>query len=341
MFIDRAKIFIKSGDGGNGVVSFRREKFVPKGGPNGGDGGKGGDIIFKASAQLTTLIDFTYKRHFKAERGNHGEGALRTGKSGKDIVVVVPCGSILKDEETGEVIAELLKDKEEKVILRGGDGGRGNNHFKNSTNQAPRKAEPGYSGKEAWIILELKLIADAGLVGFPNAGKSTLISSISAAKPKIADYPFTTLIPNLGIVRYKEHESFVVADIPGIIEGASEGKGLGIQFLKHIERTRVLVFLIDSTQLAGKTTKKDFMKEYNVLLKELKSFSKSLLEKPRILCFSKCDAIDEDLKKKLIKMKTTETKLVISSVAQENLDVLKDKIWEKIVSVNKAEGIDD
>ncbi|CAN5446247.1 GTPase ObgE [soil metagenome] len=333
MFIDRAKIFIKSGDGGNGVVSFRREKFVPKGGPNGGDGGKGGDIIFKASSQLTTLIDFTYKRHFKGGRGNHGEGGLRTGKGGKDEVIKVPCGSILKNEETGEVMAELLKDGEEIVVLRGGDGGRGNNHFKNSTNQAPRTAEIGYPGKEAWAILELKLIADAGLVGFPNAGKSTLISSISAAKPKIADYPFTTLIPNLGIVRYKEHESFVVADIPGIIEGASEGKGLGIQFLKHIERTKVLVFLIDSTQLIGKTTKKDFLKEYKVLLNELKSFSKNLLEKPRILCFSKSDAIDEDLKKKLIKIKTDEKKLLISSVSKENLDELKDLIWEMLESV--------
>lgn len=333
MFIDRAKIFIKSGDGGNGVVSFRREKFVPKGGPNGGDGGKGGDIIFRASSQLTTLIDFTYKRHFVAGKGDHGEGALRTGRGGKDEVIVVPCGSIIRNEETGDILAELLKNGQEIVVLRGGDGGRGNNHFKNSTNQAPRTAETGYSGKETWAILELKLIADAGLVGFPNAGKSTLISSISAAKPKIADYPFTTLIPNLGIVRYKEHESFVVADIPGIIEGASTGKGLGIQFLKHIERTKVLVFLIDSTQLIGKTTKKDFLKEYKILLSELKSFSENLLEKPRILCFSKSDAIDEDLKKKLTKMKTDEKKLLISSVSNENLDELKDLIWEMLESI--------
>ena len=335
MFIDRAKIFLKSGDGGNGVVSFRREKFVPKGGPNGGDGGKGGDIIFRASSQLTTLIDFTYKRHFKAGKGDAGEGALRTGKGGKDELIVVPCGSILKNEETGEVMAELLYDKQEIVVLRGGDGGRGNNHFKNSTNQAPRTAETGYPGKEAWVILELKLIADAGLVGFPNAGKSTLISSISAAKPKIADYPFTTLIPNLGIVRYKENDSFVVADIPGIIEGASDGKGLGIQFLKHIERTKVLVFLIDSTSLIGKTTKKDFLKEYKILLNELESFSEALLDKPRILCFSKADAIDDDLKKKLIKMKTDETKLLISSVSNYNLDELKDLIWEKLETLNK------
>jgi len=330
MFLDHAKIFIKSGDGGNGVISFRREKFVPKGGPNGGDGGRGGDIIFKASAQLSTLIDFSYKRHYKAARGKHGEGGLKTGKDAEDVIIMVPMGSIIKDEDTGEILADLTKDGEEKIVLKGGRGGRGNNHFKTSTIQAPRYAENGREGKEANVIIELKLIADAGLVGFPNAGKSTLISKISAAKPKIADYPFTTLIPNLGIVRYKEYDSFVVADIPGIIEGASDGKGLGIQFLKHIERTRVLLFLIDSTNLLDATTKKQYLKEYDTLLKELKNYSRELLNKPRIVCFTKIDAITEELKKKLQKMKMDETKILISSVSGEGLDTLKDLIWDKI-----------
>ncbi|MEO8666802.1 MAG: GTPase ObgE, partial [Ignavibacteria bacterium] len=266
MFLDYAKIFIKSGAGGNGCVSFRREKFVPKGGPNGGDGGKGGDIIFKATSQLSTLMDFRYKAHHRAESGTPGQGGLKTGGGGKDELILVPRGSIIKDFESGEVLAELLTDGQEAVLLPGGRGGKGNNHFKTSTNQAPRTAQKGEEGKEATILIELKLIADIGLVGFPNAGKSTLISKISDAKPKIADYPFTTLIPNLGIVRYKEYDSFVVADIPGIIEGASSGKGLGIRFLKHIERTRILLFLIDSTKLDDEDTKKEILKDYDTLL---------------------------------------------------------------------------
>lgn len=327
MFLDYAKIYAKSGDGGNGCVSFRREKFVPKGGPNGGDGGKGGDVIFKASSQLSTLIDFRYRAHYKAERGHHGEGALKTGKNGKDIIIRVPCGSIIKDFETGKVLHELLKDGDEKVILKGGRGGKGNTHFKNSTNQAPRKAQPGEAGQEKTLQVELKLIADAGLVGFPNAGKSTLISKISSAKPKIANYAFTTLTPNLGIVRYKEYDSFVVADIPGIIEGASSGKGLGFQFLRHIERTRILLFLIDATNLDGAKTKKEFMKDYEILLKELKTYEAHLLDKPRIICFTKTDAITEELKKKLSRMKSKEQKILISSVSGENLEELKTMIW--------------
>ncbi len=336
MFLDHAKIYAKSGDGGNGCVSFRREKFVPKGGPNGGDGGKGGDVIFRASSQLSTLIDFRYKAHYKAERGHHGEGALKTGKNGKDILIRVPCGSIIKDFDSGKVLYELLKDGEEKIVLKGGRGGKGNTHFKNSTNQAPRKAQPGEPGQEKTLQIELKLIADAGLVGFPNAGKSTLISKISSAKPKIADYAFTTLTPNLGIVRYKEYDSFVVADIPGIIEGASSGKGLGIQFLRHIERTRILLFLIDATNLDETKTRKEFLKDYSILLKELKTYEAHLIDKPGIICFTKADAVSDELKKKLARMKTKEPKIIISSVSGENLEELKTMIWNLLQKTKES-----
>lgn len=330
MFLDHAKIYIKSGDGGNGCVSFRREKFVPKGGPNGGDGGKGGDIIFKATSQLSTLVDFRYKAHYKAQRGEHGMGSLKTGKNGNNEVILVPCGSIIKDSETGKVLAELLVNGQEVLLLKGGRGGKGNNHFKNSTNQAPRIAQKGEKGIEETVVIELKLIADVGLVGFPNAGKSTLISKISSAKPKIADYAFTTLVPNLGIVKYGEYESFVVADIPGIIEGASSGKGLGIQFLRHIERTRLLLFMIDATNLTNAKLKKEFLRDYDTLLKELKKYEADLLDKPRILCFTKIDAVSEELITKLKKLKTNEEKILISSVTGENLKELKDMIWRKL-----------
>lgn len=330
MFLDHAKIYIRSGDGGNGCVSFRREKYVPKGGPNGGDGGRGGDIIFKASSQLSTLVDFRYKSHYKAQRGEHGMGSLKTGKNGKDELILVPCGSIIKNSETGEVLAELLTNDQEVKLLKGGRGGKGNNHFKNSTNQAPRIAQPGEKGIEETVLIELKLIADVGLVGFPNAGKSTLISKISSAKPKIADYAFTTLVPNLGIVKYGEYESFVVADIPGIIEGASSGKGLGIQFLRHIERTRLLLFMIDATNLTNAKLKKEFLKDYDTLLKELKKYEADLLDKPRIICFTKIDAVTDELKSKLTKMKMKEDKILISSVTGENLKELKDVIWNKL-----------
>lgn len=328
MFIDYAKISIKAGDGGNGCVSFRREKYVPKGGPNGGDGGDGGSIIFKASSQLSTLIDFRYRKHYKAGRGKHGLGGDKTGKSGDDEIIMVPCGSVLKDFETGKVVAELLIDGEEKIILKGGMGGRGNTHFKSATHQAPRIAENGKPGGEMMVVIELKLIADVGLVGFPNAGKSTLISKISSAKPKIADYPFTTLIPNLGIVKYREYDSFVMADIPGIIEGASSGKGLGIQFLRHIERTRLLVFLIDTTEFID--TEKGFLKTYKTLLKELENYEVHLLDKPKIICFTKIDAIPDKLKKKIARVKTDIDKIMISSITGENLDKLKDLIWKKL-----------
>lgn len=328
MFLDYAKIYIKSGDGGNGCVSFRREKYVPRGGPNGGDGGKGGDIIFKASSQLSTLIDFRYKAHYRAGRGQHGQGGDKTGKNAGDVIIKVPCGSVIKDFETGGELAELLLDGEKKIILKGGKGGKGNTHFKTSTNQAPRTAEKGKPGEEKTIIIELKLIADVGLVGFPNAGKSTLISKISSAKPKIADYPFTTLVPNLGIVKYRDYDSFVVADIPGIIEGASSGKGLGIQFLRHIERTSLLLFFIDATKFSGQ--EKNFLKEYKTLLKELENYEADLLDKPRILCFTKTDAITDKLKTKLTKVKTDIDKILISSITGENLNKLKDIIWKNL-----------
>lgn len=333
MFLDYVKISVKSGDGGRGCVSFRREKYVPKGGPNGGDGGKGGDVIFRATNSLSTLIDFRYNRHYRARRGEHGQGGDKTGRNGKDCLVLVPCGSIVKDEETGEVLCELLADGDEEVILKGGRGGRGNTHFKSSTNRAPRYAEDGQPGIKKIVVIELKLIADVGLVGFPNSGKSTLISKISAAKPKIADYPFTTLVPNLGIVKYREYDSFVVADIPGIIRGASEGKGLGLQFLRHIERTRVLLFMID----ASAVNFEDAFDEYFVLLGELTNYSKILLKKPRILCFTKADTLTEDVLKELKKIisakktgKYKVDKIIISSISGMNLAELKDLIFKKL-----------
>lgn len=337
MFLDSAKINVRSGNGGNGCVSFRREKYVPKGGPNGGDGGRGGSIIFRATHQLSTLIDLRYKSHYKAGNGQHGQGALKTGKDGSDEIILVPCGSILKNAVTGRKIAELVRDGEETVILKGGKGGKGNNHFKTATNQAPRYAQPGQPGTELDLTIELKLIADVGLVGFPNAGKSTLISVISSAKPKIADYPFTTLVPNLGIVRYGEYNSFVVADIPGIIEGASSGKGLGIRFLRHIERTRMLLFLIDSTRILPPANKKECLNDYRILLKELEQYEANLLDKPRIICFTKIDAIDDALRSKLKRLKTEEEKILISSVSGENLGELREMIWTRLIKLKEEE----
>lgn len=329
MFIDYAKIKIRSGDGGNGCVSFRREKFVPKGGPNGGDGGNGGDVIFKGDRNLSTLLDFRYNRLFKGGRGVHGMGGDKTGKNGKDMIIKVPLGTVIKNAESDEIIGEVISAGEELVVAKGGRGGKGNTHFKTSTNRAPRMAQPGEKGTELEVIVELKLIADVGLVGFPNAGKSTLISRISAAKPKIADYPFTTLIPNLGIVKYGDYDSFVVADIPGIIEGASSGKGLGLQFLRHIERTRILLFMIDATKIDTGLIKKP-LDEFKVLLKELESYEADLIDKPRIICFSKVDSISDETKKLLEKVKSKVPVILISSVTGYNLDKLKDLIWEFI-----------
>ena len=261
-FIDLVKIYIKAGDGGAGHISFRREKYVPKGGPDGGNGGKGGDIIFIANKNLNTLLDFKYKRKFIAESGQPGGKAKRTGRNGKDIIIQVPVGTVIKDAETGEILCDFTEDKQQQIIAFGGKGGLGNAEFSTPTNQAPKYAQPGLPGEERWIFLELKLLADVGIVGFPNAGKSTLISVLSSAKPKIADYPFTTLVPNLGMVFVDDSKSFVIADIPGLIEGASEGKGLGLEFLRHIERTNLLIFLIDSTS-------EDIVRDYQILNKEL------------------------------------------------------------------------
>lgn len=335
MFIDYAKIFIKSGDGGNGCVSFRREKFVPRGGPNGGDGGNGGNVIFRATSNLGTLLDYRYNKHFRAKRGEHGQGGDKTGRNGKDIIVKVPMGTVVRNAETGTVLAELLEDKEEVIVLEGGKGGRGNVHFKSSTNQAPRIADKGRKGEEVEVILELKLIADVGLVGFPNAGKSTLISKISAAKPKIADYPFTTLIPNLGIVKYNEYDTFVVADIPGIIEGASSGKGLGIQFLRHIERTKILLFMVDATKLENEYIDSDPLSDYRLLLKELKNYSDEMLDKPRVICFTKIDSVFDETKQRIEDIKTDENVIMISALTGEHLKELKDLLWKKLETIKE------
>ena len=327
MFIDQATIYIKAGDGGNGVVSFRREKYIPKGGPDGGNGGNGGNIIFRADRQLTTLMDFRYRRRYIAEDGDRGQSSNKTGKSGNDTALRIPVGTMIKDAETNKTLADLLEHGDEVVIAKGGRGGRGNAEFATPTIQAPRKATKGTDGEERNIQLELKLLADVGLVGFPNAGKSTLISRISAAKPKIADYPFTTLIPNLGIVRYSEEKSFVVADMPGLIKGAHTGKGLGIEFLRHIERTRVLVFLIECTSENPKN-------QYETLVNELKSFNDTMLKKPQIVAVTKMDLADETIKKSLKKIKFTKKipLVFISAVTGEGLKDLVDEMWKKINS---------
>ncbi|MDY0043412.1 MAG: GTPase ObgE [Syntrophales bacterium] len=284
-FVDEAKIFVKAGDGGKGCVSFRREKFVPRGGPNGGDGGNGGDVIIRASANHRTLLDLKYNQHHKAQRGGHGEGSDRTGKKGEDLEVLVPVGTVVRDAEKSEIIDDLSEDGQYCIAAKGGMGGKGNAHFKSATNRAPRYAQNGVPGEERWIKLELKLLADVGIIGFPNVGKSTLISRISAAKPKIADYPFTTLAPILGVVELNEHKSFVIADIPGLIEGAHLGSGLGIQFLRHIERTSLLVHIIDISRQGCNSALQDF----EIINSELVSFSPAMIEKPQIVAISKID----------------------------------------------------
>lgn len=320
-FIDQIKIFCKSGNGGRGSSSFRREKFVPKGGPDGGDGGKGGDIILKGNSQLWTLLHLRYTKHLKAENGEGGQGSKKHGKNGKDVVIEVPLGTIAKSADNDNISIEILNHNEEKILLEGGIGGLGNVHFKTSTKQAPQYSQPGIQGIEEWINLELKVLADVGLVGFPNAGKSTLLSSISKAKPKIGDYPFTTLTPNLGVIPYKDNLSFIMADIPGIIEGASEGKGLGIRFLRHIERNSILLFMIPVTS--------EVDKEFKLLHKELKSYNKELLEKKIIIAVTKCDLLS---KKELKEMKFNlkQEIIKISSVTGYGLENLKDAIWKKI-----------
>jgi GTP-binding protein len=329
MFIDQAKIFVVAGNGGSGVVSFRREKFVPKGGPDGGDGGKGGNLIIQTDPNLHTLLDFRYRRNFKAQSGKHGQGANKTGRSGQDLIIRVPKGTLLKDNETEEVLTDLVDDNQQVIVARGGRGGRGNARFATSTNQTPRNAEPGEEGESRQILLELKLIADVGLVGLPNAGKSTLLSRLTAARPKIADYPFTTLAPNLGIVRYKEHLSFVMADIPGLIEGAHDGKGLGLDFLRHIERTKVLAFLIEYTS-------PDIFQDYQVLRNELDRYNPELLKRPSVIVLTKVDlAVDEEINVIERNNQLGIPLLKISALTGTGLDDLKNRLWELIQDVHR------
>lgn len=329
MFIDFARIKVKAGQGGSGCVSFRREKFVAKGGPNGGNGGRGGSVILVGDRNINTLIDFRYKKKFGAERGQHGMGSDKTGKKGKDIFVKIPLGTLVKDAESGEIFADIVDDNQQFVAAKGGRGGRGNARYVTSTNRAPREWEVGISGEEKFLELELKLIADIGLVGLPNAGKSTLLSVISSAKPKIADYPFTTLEPNLGIVQFTEYKSFVVADIPGLIEGAHEGKGLGHQFLRHIERTRALAFLVDSTDEKPKET-------FKALWSELKAHSSILVNKPYVILLTKSDISQPDKNKKSVKFK--EKTISISSVTGNNIDLIKKEFY---ILTEKAKELED
>ena len=321
-FIDYATIHVKAGNGGHGCVAFLREKFRPKGGPSGGDGGNGGNIIIKTDSNLSTLNDLTYNKKYIAKNGANGQGKNMHGKNGLDVILKVPVGTLVKDVETDRVLVDLDKNDITYIVAKGGNGGFGNARFKTQRNTAPRIANDGQKGEEKKIDLELKILADIGLVGFPNAGKSTLISKISNAKPRIADYPFTTLVPNLGIVKYHDYKSFVVADIPGLIRGASSGKGLGIQFLKHIERTKVLAFLIDASV-------ENIEKEYKVLLKELENYSKSLLEKPRILLITKIDLLEKNKKIKNIPQKIPVFN--ISSIANINLDKAINEMYNHIV----------
>ena len=323
-FVDYIKVYASSGKGGRGSAHLHREKFITKGGPDGGDGGRGGHIILRGSKDMWTLFHLKFKKHFRAEQGGDGSKSRSTGKDGTDVYVDVPLGTIVRDSETSEIIFEITENGEEKILLEGGMGGRGNWHFKSSTNQTPRYAQPGVDGLEGWFQIELKILADVGLVGFPNAGKSTLLSVITAAKPKIADYAFTTLKPNLGIVDYREYKSFVMADIPGIIEGAAEGKGLGHRFLRHIERNSTLLFLIPADS-------DDINKEYEVLLNELKKHNPELLDKERLLAISKSDMLDDELQEEIKKeMPSGVPFLFFSSVAQIGLQELKDQLWKML-----------
>ncbi len=322
MFADYAKIYVKAGQGGSGACSFRREKHVPKGGPDGGDGGRGGSIILRVDPHLRTLIDFNYKKQYVARHGQHGKGQKKYGRDAQDIVVRVPVGTVVTDVESGKQLADLIHPGEEFVAARGGKGGRGNAHFATPTHQAPREWEVGEAGEERWLLLELKLIADVGLVGQPNAGKSTLLSRLSAAWPKIADYPFTTLQPNLGIVKTGEFKSFVMADIPGLIEGAHQGKGLGLQFLRHIERTRLLAYLVDPT--TG-----DAAETFEVLRAELAAHSEKLTKKPFLIALTKKDIWQEDFTE-MYKERFEAPLLAISAVNNEGLDKLKWQLWEKL-----------
>ena len=320
-FIDYVKIFCASGNGGAGSMHLRREKYIPKGGPDGGDGGRGGHVILRANPQFWTLIHLKYRKHIKAEHGGAGSGQLCKGKNGEDIYLDVPLGTVAKDAETGETLFELVEPGEERILVRGGRGGLGNNNFKSATNRTPRYAQPGEPGQEGWFILELKILADIGLVGFPNAGKSTLLSKVSAAKPKIADYAFTTLEPNLGIVSYYDDQSFVMADIPGIIEGAHEGKGIGLRFLRHIERNSILLFMVPADE-------DDIARGYEVLLNELRMYNPELLVKERVLAISKSDMLDGKMKSEMeAGLPADIPHVFISSLTGEGLKELKDMLW--------------
>ena len=323
-FVDYVKIHCTSGKGGGGSTHFRREKYIPKGGPDGGDGGRGGHVIVRGNKQMWTLLHLKFSKHMKAGHGVHGSGQLKTGAEGEDKYIDVPLGTLARDVETGEILFEVTEDGEEHIIQRGGMGGLGNTHFKSATNQTPRYAQPGGDGAEGWKILELKILADVGLVGFPNAGKSTLLSVVSEAKPEIADYPFTTIRPNLGIVKYRDYRSFVMADIPGIIEGAHKGKGLGLRFLRHIERNSCLLFMIAADS-------DNIQKEFDVLVGELQAYNPELMHKEKILAITKSDMLDDELKAEIEQELPKNIKSVfISSVAQTGLVELKDLIWKTL-----------
>lgn len=320
-FIDYVKIYCKSGRGGKGSTHLLRNRMTSKGGPDGGDGGRGGHVILRGNEQMWTLLPLKYQKHIKASSGENGSGQEKTGANGEDRYIDVPLGTVAKDEETGEVLFEITQDGEEKILVKGGRGGLGNVHFKSATFQTPRYAQPGEDPVEGWFILELKVLADVGLVGFPNAGKSTLLSVVSAAKPEIANYPFTTLVPNLGMVNYRDYRSFVMADIPGIIEGASEGKGLGYRFLRHIERNALLLFMVPADA-------EDYKKEYEILLNELVVFNPELADKERILAITKSDMLDEEMQAAIAEELPVDIPhLFISSVSGMNIMALKDQIW--------------
>lgn len=322
-FVDYVKIFCRSGNGGSGSRHMKREKYMPKGGPDGGDGGRGGHVILRGSNHMWTLLHLKFQKHIKAEHGKPGRGNLMTGAEGDDSFIDVPVGTIARDSETNEVLFEINEHGQEVILKKGGRGGRGNNHFKSSINRTPDYAQPGEEGSEGWCILELKVLADVGLVGLPNAGKSTLLSVVSAAKPEIANYPFTTLRPNLGMIEYRDNQSFVMADIPGIIEGAHEGKGLGLRFLRHIERNATLLFLVPADS-------DNIKKEYNVLLNELEKYNPELLDKHRMLAISKSDMLDEELMDEISQDLPEIPTLFISSVTGMNIQKLKDTLWKTL-----------
>ncbi|MBD78353.1 MAG: GTPase ObgE [Crocinitomicaceae bacterium] len=323
-FVDYVKIFCRSGNGGAGSAHLRREKYVPKGGPDGGDGGRGGHIVLRANKQMWTLLPLKYRKHIFAKDGGNGMKQRASGKDGADVFVDVPLGTVVKDAETAQILGEITEEGQEMILEKGGRGGLGNWHFKSATNQTPRHAQEGEEGEEHWRILEMKVLADVGLVGFPNAGKSTLLSVISAAKPEIANYAFTTLVPNLGIVAYRDHQSFVMADIPGIIEGAAEGKGLGVRFLRHIERNSALLFMIPADS-------DDINKEYRILLRELEKYNPELMDKKRLLAITKSDMLDDELTAAIGSEMDVDCEwMFISAMTQTGITELKDAIWKNL-----------